>query len=487
MPDIRYVCLSDMHLGAETSLLTNLKIASDELDPSEPSPVLKQLVVCLRWLIQMNEDKSVKPTLILNGDILEFALATDNKAAMCFERFVDLIMPPGGEKLFERIIYNPGNHDHHLWETARETQYVEFLGSAQPQVAWGSVDIPPPWHTTRLFEFPDRLLRSYFLTSLIQRRPDLKESKQIIETAYPNFGIKSDDGEKLIIFHHGHFTEDMYLLISNLKMMLFPNSKMPVEVWEWEEENFAWIDFFWSTLGRSGEAGVGVDRIYEKLQDDKQLKVIIENLAAGLAEKFDIPLAPESLEKKLIEAALGVLVDRVRSLERNKPDEFSRESQKGLWRYMDGPLIRQIKRELKIKDTEKLNSRVIFVFGHTHKPFERDMNFDSYPGWVPVYNTGGWVVDTVERQYLHGGSVVLIDENLNASSIRMYNERVELADYDVCVSEAGHPGDTPGVFFAEIARRVSLDRTPWKQFSNTVARAVSVRAENLRARINRSD
>lgn len=37
MPDIRYVCISDMHLGEEDSLLTNLKVASTETDPREPS------------------------------------------------------------------------------------------------------------------------------------------------------------------------------------------------------------------------------------------------------------------------------------------------------------------------------------------------------------------------------------------------------------------------------------------------------------------
>lgn len=54
MPDIRYVCLSDMHLGEEDSLLTNLKVASPELDHSAPSPVMKLLVECLRELISKN-------------------------------------------------------------------------------------------------------------------------------------------------------------------------------------------------------------------------------------------------------------------------------------------------------------------------------------------------------------------------------------------------------------------------------------------------
>ena len=47
-------------------------------------------------------------------------------------------------------------------------------------------------------------------------------------------------------------------------------------------------------------------------------------------------------------------------------------------------------------------SDVTFVFGHTHKPFQEDVNFREYPGWVNVYNSGGWVIDTVETQPLHG-------------------------------------------------------------------------------------
>jgi metallophosphoesterase superfamily enzyme len=110
MPDIRYVCLSDMHLGEEDSLLTNLKTASTDPDPSQVSPVLKQLAECLNALISRNETQ-IKPTLILNGDILELALTTDNQAAMVFERFIELVMAPNG-KLFEKVIYIPGNHDH---------------------------------------------------------------------------------------------------------------------------------------------------------------------------------------------------------------------------------------------------------------------------------------------------------------------------------------------------------------------------------------
>ena len=39
--------------------------------------------------------------------------------------------------------------------------------------------------------------------------------------------------------------------------MLFPGSRIPPEIWNLEAENFAWIDFFWSTLGRSSSRGPG--------------------------------------------------------------------------------------------------------------------------------------------------------------------------------------------------------------------------------------
>ena len=48
MAEVRYVCLSDLHFGQETSLLTNLATASTVTDPTEASPALKGLVDCLK-------------------------------------------------------------------------------------------------------------------------------------------------------------------------------------------------------------------------------------------------------------------------------------------------------------------------------------------------------------------------------------------------------------------------------------------------------
>lgn len=160
--DIRYVCLSDLHLGEEDSLLTGVS-ATGECDPlNGPVPVLDGLVARLADLIG---DQTEKPTLVLLGDVLELALATDNVAAMAFERFIDLTF--NRSRLFDGIVYVPGNHDHHVWESARETQYVQnylmgiktdpVTGASSPRAPLGST-LNPSWHTTSMFilEDPER-------------------------------------------------------------------------------------------------------------------------------------------------------------------------------------------------------------------------------------------------------------------------------------------------------------------------------------------
>jgi len=475
MPDIRYVCLSDMHLGEEDSLLTNLKEAGTDTDPTGASPVMRQLVECLKYLISKNENKK-KPALILNGDILELALATTNEAAMVFERFMELIMPSNGE-LFEKIIYIPGNHDHHLWELARETQYVNYLKQIEP-----GKHLNIPWHTTNIFVEDDpNPVPTYFLTKLVQRFSHLKDF--VITVAYPNFGLLGEDSRKCVIFHHGHFIESLYQLMSILRTQLFPDRERPGQVWEIEGENFAWIDFFWSTMGRSGEAGQDIELIYEKMRDREELKNLLSDLVDNLDKQYNLP-GWDRLTNKSIEWLLHKGVDKIAWAERSKTDRpLSKDAERGLWAYMNGPLKQQILTECK----QNMPSDVTFVFGHTHKPFQEDMNFRGYPKWVNVYNSGGWVVETVEAQPLHGGAVILIDEDLNATSLQMYNETDREAEYSVRVEEAIHTGERVNPLHRRMRGLVNPSKEPWKTFRDIVARSVRIRAQNLRARTMERD
>lgn len=149
---------------------------------------------------------------------------------------------------------------------------------------------------------------------------------------------------------------------------------------------------------------------------------------------------------------------------------------------MNGPLRHQIDNECKAKGLP-VPPEVTFVFGHTHKPFQEDMNFKEYTGWVDVYNTGGWVVETTDPQPLHGGGIVLVDEDLNAVSIRMYNETPGANGSAVRIEEATHGGEGFNPLSQSIREKIDFGGDPWKSFSEAAARAGRVRAQNLRARI----
>jgi hypothetical protein len=102
-----------------------------------------------------------------------------------------------------------------------------------------------------------------------------------------------------------------------------------------------------------------------------------------------------------------------------------------------------------------------------------------------VYNTGGWVVDTINPQPLHGGAIVVIDDQLNCASLRMYNEpKRGHTPAPVRVASCDQAGDNP--LAVALARQLDASRratdNPWTRFSATVGVAIQERASALRRR-----
>jgi hypothetical protein len=472
MPDIRYVCLSDLHLGADNSILTAIKPGTIDIDPDTTNDVLLQFVACLRALISQNVGPE-KPRLILNGDILEMALADTNQAAMVFEHFIDLAFPPTGEALFDKhILYIPGNHDHHIWESARETQYVNFIS----RIPEGG-NIAAPWHTTKMVH-PD-VVPERFMTNLLRRHPHLKDA--VVGVVYPNYAFFGDDGKQCIIITHGHYVESIYSLMSTLNTMIFPDRQRPKVVWEIEAENFAWIDFFWSTMGRSGDVGRDIGLLYNKLQDKHQIEKLIENFSGSLVKKYNHLKWADGIETKGLSWILDLTLGRVVSLERNRPENFlSEDAQQGLKWYMESPLLEQLTMENK----GYIPSNITLFFGHTHKPFEAQMSFAGYPEPLKVYNSGGWVVDQTHTVPIFGAAALLIDERLQTTSLRLYNQADTPEDYLVRVEEAGTHVFTDNTFHQRIKSLVQPAEDPWKSFSAAVAKEVPIHSKLLQTKIN---
>src|SRR5580692_2810427 len=153
--DIRYVIVSDLHFGAENSVLTTLNerpaTATEtgfSVDPQRSSPALSGLVDGLR---ELTRGQGRPPTLILAGDVLDLALSVDEVCSMVFRLFANLAFSDGSP-VFEPVIhYVPGNHDHHQLVVARETQNAGYLSGQS-----GTADLAAPWHTTKLLFSDER-------------------------------------------------------------------------------------------------------------------------------------------------------------------------------------------------------------------------------------------------------------------------------------------------------------------------------------------
>lgn len=456
--------MSDTHFGAENSVLSHVPEGSTRVDPRTPSAVLVQLVACLRTVVATNTDER-PPTLILHGDILELALADDNVAATSFAAFIRLAFTADQALFDDRIYYVPGNHDHHIWETARERQYAHYIEGLLP-----GASIAPPWHVTRLFEDPSTVTpEAELLTAVLSREANRNISVRIV---YPNLGIQSDDGTRVIVIHHGHFTEPLYRLMSSLRSALFPSQRASREIWEWESDNFAWIDFFWSTLGRSGEAGTDVGLVYDMLGDRSALGRLAANLARYASERFPRGLRP--IARLGLAPIARWLVPKVGARERAIPGVvLSDKTTRGLHEYLSGPMRLQLERERHGAGSREL----VFVFGHTHKPFERQEQFAGFTQPVALINSGGWVVDTKDTSAVQGASVVLIDADCNVASLRMYNQADDPSSYSVHLRASGSAKDD--VLRTRLETELDLTAAPWSGFSTEVAAAVASRHDLL--------
>jgi hypothetical protein len=463
MADVQYVVFSDLHLGAENSILTNLdKVHKVQTDVTKPSPVLVKMVECLKEVLSKNKSDK-KPKLVLNGDIIELALATTNDGAMAFERFVELIMPKNGEFLFDdEVLFMAGNHDHNLWERARNQHFAKYLDNLN---SGDFIEDEP--HGTNLFN-PEKITAP-FLQSLLHMHEHLHCLK--VTAVYPAHGLLSEDKNKCVIITHGHYVESIYSLMTTLRSTIFPDRALPQTLEELEEENYAWVDFFWSTLGRSGAVGKDLNLIYDKMQDPAQVKILIRNIATSLTMKKKNFIV-RWFEERVLEEILNLTLGKMAANERNTPEvELGPDATEGLTKYMELFLLSHIKDELKGHVPEDMS----FIFGHTHKPFQRLMNFKGYKKPVKVYNGGGWVVDTMNKQPLHGGSIVLIDEHLDVVALQMYRE----GKINVTVEDIYDSNETDCPFFEQITNDIDMSKEPWSGFAEIVDYEVKIRYENL--------
>jgi hypothetical protein len=184
--------------------------------------------------------------------------------------------------------------------------------------------------------------------------------------------------------------------------------------------------------------------------------------------------------KPIIRLLVSFAINQVSKREKLKTDKpLSRRSEDGLKEYIKGPLHRQILSELNEQAEGKskmVEMDVTFIFGHTHKPYEEIKSLDGYLKPLKIFNTGGWVVDSLNPEPRRGGAVVLIDEDLNATSLRMYNEAGAADEYNVQIKS---PETTANPLHEKVSEIVKAKEGPWQVFSSNIAGAIKRRSEIL--------
>lgn len=478
---IRYVVLSDLHLGQDRSVLTAVKeIKGDPAapDPEKTEPALNGLMECLRYLVENNApvgEPESRPTLILLGDIMEQAFTDIDIAGPIFQRFVEEWKGKDGQSIFKDVVFIPGNHDHNMWEFTRMYQYWKCL-KEQPekvsQVPPVNASCPSIRHTTALRTgYPSN---EDLIGLLINRKLAAMGAKPLdVTTYYPTFALVNETKERAVLFNHGHYFEPIYQAMTTLLTMVTSGTTPQKPTAEnIEHNNFGWLDFIWSIFGRQGAVGHEAERLYDSLgKHPDNVKAAARGLVKTLLKSF-----PDFIEKPVSNFVADKIVDYVtKHVETiSYPNVLSDKTSETMQQYWHGPLLEQINSDQELSRTIDRT----LVFGHTHKPFLWPHASAMFT-WPPdkarpfpnkVYNTGGWVIDplSADVQPDRGGSCLLLNDELDITSVRFYRQV-----QDDGVSKIKTLTTDPSEFHQTIEDLIANDSSRcFERFKATVAKSV---------------
>ena len=471
---IRYIVLTDAHLGAANSILTGVDADTGAVDHHSGSAALAALVDCLHALLA-GAPGEAPAVLVAAGDAIDLALSPPELATPVFGDFLARLLAPGAPPVDHDVILLPGNHDHIVWEYTREHWFEDHLVDA----VTGAVDVPkvrrrigPMWLDEEpRFDAP-------LLPLVVQHLTPLDDLR--IRVLYPDLALASPDGRRAVLITHGHYLESVSKVMSGFLRTIAPQVPEPLDVETMEEENWPWLDFFFSSMTRSGRAGALVEGIYDVIQNEKALARLMDAVARNLTAKSGFLVG--SAERLAIRYGLGSLLDIVASSrERGITGELlTSDTKDGLAKYLVS-LATRLRRRI-----PDLPADVSLVLGHTHKPFSEWWPDAAWPGGgLRVYNTGGWVVDHATAQPLMGGAVALVSDELDVALVRFYQQIDDPADWRMTV-EAVKAGQGGGAFAARLQAIIDSDTGPFASFTRTAAELIGERREAM-GRILASD
>ena len=461
---LRTIVLSDLHLGADDSLLTHRE-GSHVVE--EPGAVLARFGEAIRATARgLGGGKPVQ--LVLMGDALDLGLSPFGDVSRSFVQFLKCMFPHGEEPVFDPgIVYVPGNHDHHIWRMVQDHMFVSQVQSSEQHPG---VHVPDDIaHISPMTEAPQYECR--LLTALMHGYGGAVGKAQV-KVAYPNWSLVSEDGEAAVVMHHGHYLDASYRLLSQMQGWLHGKDGRPETTLDVERQNGSWVDFLWSDLGSSGEVGEGANTLYATMLDAGASHQLGEKIASRIAEELhrrmgvytDAPLKYGITPGNLIRAGVVLAAGREAEVQRDGfRQAMGADEVEDLRWYLTGPVRDQFESEL-----GKVPRDVRFIFGHTHKPFQDQIPIEGYERPVGVFNTGGWVLDEPKLMPAQGASAILIDDSLEAVALRLFNDPAGVAMPEVRIGAGGGYGAAQDRFVAEARAAVANHSELWGAFTAEV-------------------
>ena len=203
MKKLKALALSDLHLGEPEGLLFN---SGDQYN------LIQITVDKIQQLSQGDASfENGIEQLILIGDIVDLSEAPDEDAYQNTKVFLSTLID---KVSIDKVVYVPGNHDHHLW--------VKLL---QTHCGKDNYKVCKP-KTRQTIIGP-----SFFIEKCLP--PNYPANK--VEVHYPFYILDTDDSS--YFFDHGH--------LFSRTLERFAGAKLAKDLEELEELTYSWMEWVW--------------------------------------------------------------------------------------------------------------------------------------------------------------------------------------------------------------------------------------------------
>ncbi|GEM_PF-730287 len=368
------IAMSDLHLGSPESFLHS------------NSPFYEKNRNALLELLRI---LGPREELIINGDFLELAITGHDAIYRDVKSFFSILSEAGP---YDRIVYIPGNHDHHFWRSLVELMNID-----------GNIlkGIDPPGRELYLYCFVDARFSSKdknlpYEIMLSRLWPEDKEPPEIV-VKYPHHlvRIEGNDGkEQCYLFTHGHYLESLFKPVNFLIR--------PALLEELEAFNNIWLEAFNYNIGHAGKLSVKAIELLESYQKrEKEAKETVLLLLKKSYEFLKDVLKLRWPKTLLLKHSLKLLFKKITFESKSglfdvSIDEPLKES---IAHYIAKYVLHRYKRgkagEYYFPRDTDIPTPFTFVFGHTHRPIrEEDRNYAKVfvqGNIYPLLNTGGWI------------------------------------------------------------------------------------------------